>query len=189
MPDSPWIGSSRTAAVSAVTAAASAAASFRGTTLKPGTSGANGACFDSCGVADSAPIVRPWKPPSMHHELAAGAALARELERALDRLGAGVAQEHPAAEREVGQPLRQPHARLRVEEIPHVHQPAGLLAHRVDHRRVAVAELRDRDAREEVEVLVALVVPQARALAPHELDGIPGVGGHERVALERLKLR
>ena len=73
---------------------ARASASLRGTTRKPGTSGANGACLDSCGVADSAPIVRPWKPPSVHHELAARAALAGELDRALDRLGAGVAQEH-----------------------------------------------------------------------------------------------
>ena len=28
--------------------------------MKPGTSGANGACLASCGVADSAPYVRPW---------------------------------------------------------------------------------------------------------------------------------
>ena len=32
------------------------------TATKPGTSGANGACLASCGVADSAPYVRPWKP-------------------------------------------------------------------------------------------------------------------------------
>ena len=37
------------------TAAASPPASWRPTTLKPGTSGANGACFGSCGVADSEP--------------------------------------------------------------------------------------------------------------------------------------
>jgi hypothetical protein len=93
------------------------------------------------------------------------------------------------AEREVSQALRQPHPRLGVEEVPHVHQPAGLLVHRLHHGRVAMAELRHRDAGQEVQVLVALVVPQPRALAPHELDGIPDVGGHERVALERLKLR
>ena len=29
----------------------------------PGTSGANGACMDSSGVADSAPYVRPWNAP------------------------------------------------------------------------------------------------------------------------------
>ena len=31
----------------------------RGAAAKPGTSGANGTCFDSCGVAERAPIVRP----------------------------------------------------------------------------------------------------------------------------------
>ena len=58
MPDSPWIGSRITAAVRSSTD------SNVLSTLKPGTSGANGACFASCGVADSAPYVRPWKPPS-----------------------------------------------------------------------------------------------------------------------------
>ena len=56
-------------------------------------------------------------------------------------------------------------------------QPARLLAHRRDHARMAVAEVRDRDPAEEVEVLVALGVPQARALAAHELDGQARVGG------------
>ena len=53
-PDSPWIGSSRTAAVRSVTAATSASGSGA-TGMKPGTSGANGACLDSWGVAESAP--------------------------------------------------------------------------------------------------------------------------------------
>jgi len=70
-----------------------------------------------------------------------------------------------------------------------VHQPAGLLADRLDHARVAVPELRDRDAGEEVEVLVALVVPEPGALAAHEFDGIARVRAHERLALELLELR
>ena len=53
-PVSPWIGSSSTAAVPAWTAA-SIASGVGSTTTKPGTSGANGACLDSCGVADSEP--------------------------------------------------------------------------------------------------------------------------------------
>ena len=69
-----------------------------------------------------------------------------------------------------------------------MHQAPGLLAHRLDHPRMAVAELHHRDAGEEVEVLVALVVPEPRALAAHELDGVAGVGGHERLALELLQL-
>ena len=53
-PDSPWIGSSSTAAVPSSTAAAIASGSAS-TARNPGTSGANGACLLSCGVADSAP--------------------------------------------------------------------------------------------------------------------------------------
>ena len=64
MPVSPWIGSSITAAVRSLTAAASRSGSSRGTATKPGTSGANGSCLSGCGVADSAPIVRPWNAPS-----------------------------------------------------------------------------------------------------------------------------
>ena len=60
MPPSPCTGSRITAATSSSTGSGPP----RGATLNPGTSGAKGACFDSCGVADSAPIVRPWKAPS-----------------------------------------------------------------------------------------------------------------------------
>jgi hypothetical protein len=81
-----------------------------------------------------------------HHELPSLAALAGQLERALDRLGARVAEEYATAERQVGEPLGEPHPGLRVEEVAHVHEPPGLLAHRLDHARVAVAELGDRDA-------------------------------------------
>ena len=42
--------------------AAAIASAVGSTATKPGTSGANGACLDSCGVADSEPYVRPWKP-------------------------------------------------------------------------------------------------------------------------------
>ena len=69
------------------------------------------------------------------------------------------------------QALGQAHRGLGVEEVADVHQPPDLLAHGLDDARVAVAEVRHRDAAQEVEVLVALGVPQARALAAHELDG------------------
>jgi hypothetical protein len=62
-PVSPCTGSSSTAAVPSPTASRTAPGSF-GSTTKPGTRGANGACLDSCGVADSAPYVRPWNAPS-----------------------------------------------------------------------------------------------------------------------------
>jgi hypothetical protein len=63
-------------------------------------------------------------------------------------------------------------------------QAGRLFAHSLDHPRMAVAEQRHRDAAEEVQVLVAIVVPQARARAAHELDRVAGVGAHHGVALE-----
>ena len=59
MPPSPCTGSIRTAAVRSFTAAVIASA-VGSTAMNPGTSGANGACLASCGVALSAPMVRPW---------------------------------------------------------------------------------------------------------------------------------
>src|SRR5204862_4303047 len=60
--------------------------------------------------------------------------------------------------------------------------------HCLDDRRMTVAHLRDRDPGEEVEVLVAVGVPQARPLAAHELDRVPRVGWHQVFALECLQL-
>jgi hypothetical protein len=51
-----------------------------------------------------------------------------------------------------------------------------------------VADLHHRDPGEEVEVLVALVVPQARTLAADELHGVAGVGRHHGVPLEGLEV-
>ena len=51
-PDSPWTGSISTAATPESTASATSAA---GSATNPGTSGANGACLASCGVALNAP--------------------------------------------------------------------------------------------------------------------------------------
>ncbi len=61
-PDSPRTGSISTAAVRSSTASHTASGSIA-IARNPGTSGANGACLDSCGVADRAPYVRPWKAP------------------------------------------------------------------------------------------------------------------------------
>ena len=67
-------------------------------------------------------------------------------------------------------------------------QPPRLLAHRPDDARVAVADVEDGDAGEEVEVLVPVRVPQLAAGAAHELDRVAHVGGDRVGAFERLEL-
>ncbi len=64
IPDSPWIGSSMTAAVLSLTASASASASSRGTGRNPGRYGSKDSFLAIFGVAETAPIVRPWKASS-----------------------------------------------------------------------------------------------------------------------------
>ena len=61
-----------------------------------------------------------------------------------------------------------------------MHQPRRLLLDRRHHVRVAVAGVADRDAGQEVEVLVALGVDQHAARAGRELDREAGVGVGQR---------
>src|SRR5438045_2283737 len=121
-----------------------------------------------------------------HDDVAAPAMPARELDRALVGLGAGVADEDLAAEGDLREALRQAQLRRRVEQIADMDQRLRLACDGVDDTRMAMAELRDRDAGEEVEVLVAVRVPEARCLAADELDRIAAVGRHQVVALELL---
>ena len=67
-------------------------------------------------------------------------------------------------------------------------QASGLLAHGLDDARVAVADVQHRDPGEEVEVLVAVGIPQPAAGAAHERDRVARVGADRVVALERLQL-
>ena len=114
--------------------------------------------------------------------------LAGDLDRALVGLGAGVGEEDPAAEARLGEALGEAHHRLGVEEVGDVHQAAGLLAHGLDHGGVAVADRADRDPGEEVEVLLALGVPEQGALAADELDRRAPVGPHQVALLEGLEV-
>ena len=52
----------------------------------------------------------------------------------------------------------------------------------------AVADIDVPESREGVDVPVAVGVPEAGALAPHERDGVARVGSDRVVALERLEL-
>ena len=75
-----------------------------------------------------------------------------------------------------------------VEEVAHVREPADLLADRLDHGGVAVPEVDRADARDEVEVLPALVVVEPHPLAAHEHHGLARVHAHVERLVERLRL-
>ena len=135
-------------------------------------------------MAESAPIVRPWNAPSSTTKRPPG------LRRRASLIAHSIASAPelqkntlPPSEASASR-ARQAHRGLGVEEVAHVHEPAGLVAHRLHHARVAVAELGHGDPAQEVEVLVPVRVPQPRALAAHELHRLAHVGAHHRLALE-----
>ena len=120
------------------------------------------------------------------HDVAFGTRLARELDRGLVGLGPGVAEEGLAAEAAAGEAVGEAHGGLGVEEVADVQQPSRLLAHGGDNPGVAVADVRDGDAGEEVQVLVPVDVPEHGARAAHKLDGEAGVRGKQARRLEGL---
>ncbi len=67
-------------------------------------------------------------------------------------------------------------------------ETADLVAHGLDHARVAMADVQHGDPGEEVEVLVAVDVPQTDARPAHELDGVADVRGYRVLALEAFEL-
>ena len=107
---------------------------------------------------------------------AAVAVQARELQRALVGLGAGIGEERPLHAGRRGQPRRQFLLQRDAVQVGGVHQLAGLLAHGGRHRRVAVAQAAHGDAGDRVQVGVARLVPQPAAGAAREARGQPGVG-------------
>jgi hypothetical protein len=128
------------------------------------------------------PVRAPVEAAVQDDDVAPRLGLAGQLERGLVGLRTGVGEEHRPAQRAGRQALGEPAHRLGVEEVADVQQPLGLIADRFDDRRVAVADARHADAGQEVEVLVAVVVPQARAGAADETHGVARVRRHQVVA-------
>ena len=64
--------------------------------------------------------------------------LAGDLNRALDRLRAGVGEEGPSGETRFAQSPGKAHHRLAVEEVGNMDQATGLLPDGLDHGRIAV---------------------------------------------------
>jgi hypothetical protein len=110
-------------------------------------------------------------------DLAPARRQARHHERRLDRLRARVAEERPLerAGGDVGDLPRGLDLHLGRVQRRDVSELAHLLRHRGDHVRVAVADRRREDAREEVEVLAALRVAHAHPVRLRD---------HERLAVQ-----
>jgi hypothetical protein len=77
--------------------------------------------------------------------------LADQLDAALDRLRARVAEEHRVGERHLGQPLGQLLAVADAEQVRGVPQLLALLGQRLDQRGMAVAQRVHGDTRGKVQ--------------------------------------
>ena len=105
---------------------------------------------------------------------------ARGLDRAFDRLDAGIGEEHRVGEGQVAQPLRERLALRASVQVRHVHQRRRLLLDRLGQVRVAVAEQVDRDPRREIEIPLALLAIEIDPLAAHRAHRRTRIDGHER---------
>ena len=98
----------------------------------------------------------------------------RDLDRAFERLGAGIGEEHLVGETCRDKPLGKPRLGRDLVEIGNVPELAGLLGQRRDKMRMAVAERIDGDAAGEIQIALAVIRHQPGALAPFEGQGRAG---------------
>ena len=114
---------------------------------------------------------------------------ARGLDRAFQRLGAGIGEEDLVGEGVFDQPLGEPALARDLVEIGDVPELAGLLGQRRDQMRMAVAERIDGDAAGEVEISLAIGLDQPDTLAPLESQGGARKGLVKRRTAHYLTLR
>jgi hypothetical protein len=93
--------------------------------------------------------------------------MARQFERRLVGLSAGVGEEHPIGEGSVDQFACQAQRRLIGEDVAGMPQGFALAFERLDQRRMAVPQRRHRDAAGKIDVLFSLLIPDPAALAAH----------------------
>jgi len=102
------------------------------------------------------------------------------LNCALDGFGAGIGEEDGVGEGQVDQTLRECLALRAAVEVRDVDQGRRLLGDRFRKVRVTVAEQVDRDARCEVQILLALLSVEIDALTSDRPHLATRVNGHER---------
>jgi hypothetical protein len=133
--------------------------------------------------AERAAVERPLQ----RDEFGAAGGLAGPLERGLDRLGAGVAEERVGAAEAIGQLGCELLHRLGEEEVGRVPQLVELRVRRSQRSWVAMAEPDDGDPAEQVEVALARGVDEPGAVALDEGHVLPGVGRKEIVMRQHLR--
>ena len=121
----------------------------------------------------------------VHHQdlrprhLPAVAMQARQLERGLVGLGAGVAEEGRLHAGQGAQALAQAFLPVDAEHVGGVQQQAGLLGDHGGDLRVRVAQGGHGHARNGVQVFGAVLVPEPGPTATDEGDGLAGIGLHQ----------
>jgi hypothetical protein len=104
---------------------------------------------------------------------------ARGLDRAFDRLGAGIAEEHQVGERRCAQSFREPLPLRNAKQIRYMPEPLRLLAERLDEMRMGVAERVHSHAGCEIEVTLAVSCDEPSALASLEREIGARIGGQQ----------
>ena len=104
-----------------------------------------------------------------------------ELERRFVGFGARVAEERALGERRFGQGTGQAQHRLVGVAVAEVPEGVELFGQRFVHFRMGMAQRGDGDARGEVQILLAFLVPQVQARCAHRHHGGRGVGRDQDV--------
>ena len=101
------------------------------------------------------------------------------LDRAFDRFGTGIGEEHRIGEGERHQSFGERRLRRHLVEVRRVHQRRCLLLDRTDKVRMAVAKQVDGDAAGEIQPLAAFGVIKITPIPAHRLDLAAAINGHQ----------
>ncbi|MGY3619029.1 hypothetical protein ACVJGD_005225 [Bradyrhizobium sp. USDA 10063] len=105
--------------------------------------------------------------------------VAHELDHALHRFSAGIAEEHEVRKTLLAQPRGQLLAVRALEQVRHVPELCRLFLQRLHQMRMGVAERVHRDAGGEIEIALALGRDQPAAFAALEAEIGPGKNGKQ----------
>ena len=104
----------------------------------------------------------------------------RGLDRAFDRFGARIREEHGVRECEIDQPLGQPLTLRAAVKVRDMHQRGRLLLDRADQVGMRMAEQVDRYTGGEIEIARAVLGDQVAVISAHRPNVAPGIDGHQR---------